>query len=103
MHRCCFGEGNIDTLRVFLEAGVDPTLASIEDRIGRGGRPGMTCRDVANSDAIEALLAEYDKGDKGRGKRRGSKAGRKGSRRKKKVADKQELSVDDILASHPDL
>eukprot|EP01043_Picozoa_sp_COSAG02_P081054 COSAG02_NODE_19590_length_874_cov_1.190968_1_plen_214_part_10 len=63
MHRCCFGEGNIDTLRVFLEAGVDPALATIEDRIGRGGRPGMTCRDVATSDEMKALLAEYDKGD----------------------------------------
>ena len=50
------------------------------------------------------MLDEYDKGDpRGKGKRRGSKAGRKGSRRKKKVAEEQELSVDDILASHPDL
>lgn len=104
MHRCCFGEGNVDTLRAFLEAGVDPALATTEDRVGRGGRPGMTCKDVATSDEIKALLSEYDKGDpKGKGKRRGSKTGRKGSRRKKKVADEQELSVDDILASHPDL
>ena len=104
LHRCCFGEGSIDTLRVFLEAGVDPALPSIEDRAGRGGRPGTTCKDVATGHEIRALLAQYDKGktDASR-KRRGGKAGRMGSRRKKKVTVEQELSVDDILSAHPDL
>lgn len=104
LHRCCFGEGNIDTLRVFLEAGVDPALPSIEDRAGRGGRPGTTCKDVATGDEIRTLLAQYDKGKTDAGGKRRGKAGRtKGSRRKKKVADEQELSVDDILSAHPDL
>ena len=102
MHRCCFGNGNIDALRVFLDAGIDPALPSIEDRAGRGGRPGTTCKDVATSDEIVALLAKYSKDEK-KGKRRGGKGTRTGSGRKKKVADEQELSVDDILASHPDL
>ena len=104
LHRCCFGAGNVDTLRVFLEAGIDPALASIEDRAGRGGRPGTTCEDVATSDEVKELLAEYSKEKgKGRAKRRGGgKGGRKGARRKKK-AEADDPSVEDILAQHPDL
>lgn len=103
LHRCCFGKGSVDTLRVFLEAGVNPALESIEDRVGRGGRPGTTCKDVTTSDEIHELLAKYDQsGGGGNGKRRG-KAGREGARHKKKVPSEKELSVDDILSSHPDL
>ena len=103
LHRCCFGDANIDTLRVFLDAGVDPALASIEDRAGRGGRSGTTCYDLATSDAVHKLLAEFGEGEtKGGGHKRGSKR-RKSSRRKKKDPSEQELSVDDILAAHPDL
>ena len=46
IHRCCFGDGHPETLRVFLEAGVSPTLPSVEDTVGRGGRAGTTCNDV---------------------------------------------------------
>ena len=46
IHRCCFGDGHPQTLRVFLEAGVSPTLPSVEDTVGRGGRAGTTCNDV---------------------------------------------------------
>ena len=55
-------------------------------------------------DEVKELLAEYSKEKgKGRAKRRGGgKGGRKGARRKKK-AEADDPSVEDILAQHPDL
>lgn len=105
LHRTCFGNtGSPATLRVFLEAGVAPDLPSIEDRAGRGGRPGTTCRDVASADEVTALLDEFappaSSNTDGSAKRRAKGGGRMG---KSKGTKKAELSVDDILASHPDL
>ena len=102
MHRACFGDVQADTLRVFLEAGMDRNQktrcaktfsviftaitapAGSEDKAGRGGHANQVCGDLARSPEIHALLQEF--------------AG--GSRETKGKGD---VTMDDILAAHPEL
>ena len=59
-------------------------VAGSEDKAGRGGEAGLTCGQMARSPEIHALLQEF--------------AG--GSRETKGKGD---VTMDDILAAHPEL
>jgi ankyrin repeat protein len=55
MHRACWGPQprHTETVKVFLEHGVDPKLAA---------ENGQICADMTRNEATKALLEEYDNG-----------------------------------------
>lgn len=109
MHRACFGDesnpASKDTLKVFLDAGMNPHLLTKEDTIGRGGTAGMTCADVTGDPDVKALWEVYAENTKAPDVPEEKPKGKGGRKKGKKGGGKAkgEATMDDILAAHPDL
>ena len=61
-------------------------VAGSDDKAGRGGEAGLTCGQLARSPEIHALLQEFAGGAKAR-----------------ETKGKGDVTMDDILAAHPEL